>query len=190
MTTTRPPTGTSETEALEADIERTRQHLAATVQELNRQLNVPRRLKESAAQARHRAVRAASGAGQRAKVNAGHLGHRAVAATGEARQRARRTTGELSHRALEATGEARQRARRTTGELSHRALEATAPARERARQSTGDLSHRTLEVSGSARQRARQLPELRRRHPRAAAAVSGAVAVGVGALIWITGRNR
>jgi hypothetical protein len=168
MTTTRPPTGTSETEALEADIERTRQHLAATVQELNRQLNVPRRLKESAAQARHRAVRAASGAGQRAKQNAGHLGHRAVAATGEARQRATRTTGELSHRALEAT----------------------APARERARQSTGDLSHRALEVSGSARQRARQLPELGRRHPRAAAAVSGAVAVGVGAVIWITGRNR
>jgi hypothetical protein len=168
MTTTRPPTGTSETEALEADIERTRQHLAATVQELSRQLNVPRRLKESAAQARHRAVRAASGAGQRAKQNAGHLGHRAVAATGEARQRATRTTGELSHRALEAT----------------------APARERARQSTGDLSHRALEVSGSARQRARQLPELGRRHPRAAAAVSGAVAVGVGAVIWITGRNR
>jgi hypothetical protein len=168
MTTTRPPTGTSETEALEADIERTRQHLAATVQELNRQLNVPRRLKESAAQARHRAVRAASGAGQRAKQNAGHLGHRAVAATGEARQRATRTTGELSHRALEAT----------------------APARERARQSTGDLSHRALEVIGSARQRARQLPELGRRHPRAAAAVSGAVAVGVGAVIWITGRNR
>ncbi len=44
MTTTK----TSETEALEADIELTRRHLAQTVQELSHQVNFPRRIKESA----------------------------------------------------------------------------------------------------------------------------------------------
>jgi hypothetical protein len=38
----------SEAEALRADLEMTRQHLADTVQELTRQLNVPRRIKEPA----------------------------------------------------------------------------------------------------------------------------------------------
>lgn len=55
MTTTK----TSETEALRADLELTRRHLAETVQELSRQLNVPRRVKESAANAGHRAVQSA-----------------------------------------------------------------------------------------------------------------------------------
>jgi hypothetical protein len=57
----------SETEALRADLELTRQHLAATVQELSRQLNVPRRIKESTANAGHRAAEAAAAAGQRAR---------------------------------------------------------------------------------------------------------------------------
>jgi hypothetical protein len=44
----------SETDALRIDVEQTRQHLADTVQELTRQLNVPARLKESAGQAGRR----------------------------------------------------------------------------------------------------------------------------------------
>jgi hypothetical protein len=44
----------SETEALRIDLEVTRQHLAHTVQELSRQLNVPRRVKDSAGQAGRR----------------------------------------------------------------------------------------------------------------------------------------
>jgi hypothetical protein len=67
MTTTRANPDMSETEALRADLEMTRQHLAQTVQELSRQLNVPRRIKESASSAGHRAVQAAGNAGQRAK---------------------------------------------------------------------------------------------------------------------------
>jgi urease accessory protein UreF len=63
MTTTK----MTETEALRADLELTRQHLADTVQELARQLNVPRRIKESATSAGHRAVQAAGTAGERAK---------------------------------------------------------------------------------------------------------------------------
>ncbi|MEV8376686.1 DUF3618 domain-containing protein [Kribbella sp. NPDC056861] len=50
MTTTAKNTKMTETEALRADLALTRQHLADTVQELSRQLNVPRRLKESALQ--------------------------------------------------------------------------------------------------------------------------------------------
>ncbi|WP_020388947.1 DUF3618 domain-containing protein [Kribbella catacumbae] len=63
MTTTK----TSETEELEADLELTRRHLAQTVQELSRQLNVPLRVKESASSAGHRAVQVAGTAGARAK---------------------------------------------------------------------------------------------------------------------------
>jgi len=66
MTTTK-NTKMTEAEALRADLELTRQHLADTVQELSRQLNVPRRIKESATSAGHRAVQAAGFAGERAK---------------------------------------------------------------------------------------------------------------------------
>lgn len=71
MTTTRANTTMSETEALRADLELTRQHLADTVQELSRQLNVPRRIKDSATNAYHRAVAAAGTAASRAKEAAG-----------------------------------------------------------------------------------------------------------------------
>jgi hypothetical protein len=71
----------TEVEALRADLEMTRQHLADTVQELSRQLNVPRRIKDSATTAGHRAVQAAGSAkqraGQRAKATAGGMGERA-----------------------------------------------------------------------------------------------------------------
>jgi hypothetical protein len=67
----------TEVEALRADLEMTRQHLADTVQELSRQLNVPRRIKDSATSAGHRAVQAAGSAGQRAKATAGGMGERA-----------------------------------------------------------------------------------------------------------------
>jgi hypothetical protein len=41
----------SDTETLRVDLEETRQHLADTVQELSRRLNVPHRVKETAGQA-------------------------------------------------------------------------------------------------------------------------------------------
>jgi hypothetical protein len=112
MTTTK-DTKMTETEALRADLELTRQHLADTVQELTRQLNVPRRIKESATSAGHRAVQAAGTAGERAKDGA-----------------------------------------------------------------------RSLPT------RAKQMPETARQHPKATAAVGGAVALGVGAAAWIVGRGR
>ncbi|WBQ04804.1 DUF3618 domain-containing protein [Kribbella sp. CA-293567] len=89
MTTTAKHTGLTETEALRADLEMTRQHLADTVQELSRQLNVPRRLKESAASAGHRAVQAASTAGWRAKDSARNLPARAKQMPVAARQHPR-----------------------------------------------------------------------------------------------------
>jgi len=55
----------SETEALRIDLERTRQHLADTVQQLSHQLDVPQRIKDSAGQA-----------AQRIKGTAGQAGHR------------------------------------------------------------------------------------------------------------------
>lgn len=58
MTTSKHREPMSETEALRLELEMTRQHLADTVQELTRQLNVPRRIKESAGQAGHRFGRA------------------------------------------------------------------------------------------------------------------------------------
>ncbi|MFI5713075.1 DUF3618 domain-containing protein [Kribbella sp. NPDC051620] len=76
MTTTK-DTQLTETEALRADLELTRRHLADTVQELTRQLNVPRRIKESATSAGHRAIQAASTAGGRAKDGARNLPTRA-----------------------------------------------------------------------------------------------------------------
>jgi urease accessory protein UreF len=88
----------SETEALRLDLEQTRQRLAGTVQELTRQLNVPRRVKESA-------------------------------------------------------GRAGQRMKDMPAKVKH-------------------------------------VPAASRRHPKAAAAVGGAVALGVGAVAWMAGRQR
>ncbi|QNE20419.1 DUF3618 domain-containing protein [Kribbella qitaiheensis] len=112
MTTTK-DTQLSETEALRADLQMTRQHLADTVQELSYQLNFPRRIKESAANAGHRAAEVAGTAG-----------------------------------------------------------------------------HRAAGVAGTAGQRAKQVPALTRQHPRAVAAIGGAVALGVGAAAWIAGRGK
>jgi urease accessory protein UreF len=61
MTTTRPTTHFSDTEALREQMQLTRRHLADTVHALSRRLNVPRRIKESATGAGHRAVQAAGG---------------------------------------------------------------------------------------------------------------------------------
>jgi hypothetical protein len=66
----------SETEALRLELEQTRQHLADTVQELTRQLNVPRRLKEGAAERGQRLKVNAGQAGERIKLNAGYAGLR------------------------------------------------------------------------------------------------------------------
>ncbi|MFB6722167.1 DUF3618 domain-containing protein [Kribbella sp. NPDC056345] len=66
----------SETEALRLELEQTRQHLADTVQELTHQLNVPRRLKESAAEAGSRVKANAGIAGERIRTNAGYAGLR------------------------------------------------------------------------------------------------------------------
>lgn len=123
MTTTK-DTQLSETEALRADLEMTRQHLADTVQELSYQLNFPRRIKESAANAGHRAAEAAGNVGHRAADIAGTVGHRAA------------------------------------------------------------------DVAGTAGQRAKQVPALTRQHPRATAAIGGAVALGVGAAAWMAGRSK
>ncbi|TCC58491.1 DUF3618 domain-containing protein [Kribbella pittospori] len=65
-----------ETEALRIDLEMTRQHLADTVQQLSRQLDVPRRIKDSAGQAGHRVKDSAGQAGQRIKATAGQAGQR------------------------------------------------------------------------------------------------------------------
>ncbi|GAA0942621.1 hypothetical protein GCM10009554_35350 [Kribbella koreensis] len=90
MTTTKDTTMT-ETEALRADLELTRRHLADTVQQLTRQLNVPRRIKESAASAGHRAVQAAGTAGERAKDSARNLPARAKEMPATARQHPKAT---------------------------------------------------------------------------------------------------
>jgi cell division septation protein DedD len=126
----------TEAEALRADLEMTRQHLADTVQELTRQLNVPRRIKESATDAGHRAVQAAGHAGQKAKVTAAGMGERA----------------------------------------KHLQL----PERMK----TVPAHAKNLPA------KAKQVPELGRRHPKATAAVGGAVALGIGATAWIVGRGR
>ena len=52
---------------IRADLEQTRERLASTVEQLSRQLNVPHRIKTSAASAGDRARHAASGATVRAR---------------------------------------------------------------------------------------------------------------------------
>jgi hypothetical protein len=106
----------SETEALRADLELTRRHLAETVQELSRQLNVPRRMKESAGNAGHRAVQAA-----------GEVRERAVQVAGEARQRAVQVAGGAGQRAVQVAGEAGQRVKEVPA-MSRRHPKATAAA--------------------------------------------------------------
>jgi hypothetical protein len=78
--------GITETQALRDEVQSTRRHLADTVHELRRQLNVPRRIKESATGAGHHAVRAAGGAREKAKQlpELGRRHPRATAAVGGA----------------------------------------------------------------------------------------------------------
>lgn len=149
MTTTRANTKTSETEALRADLELTRQHLADTVQELSRQLNVPRRIKDSATNAGHRAVQAAGHAATRAKEAAGGAGERA----------------------------------------KHLPENAKAGLPAKAKQ-VPELAKQMPAKAKQLPEMAKQLPEMGRKHPRATAAVGGAVVLGVGATAWIMGRGK
>ena len=57
----------TDSETLREDLEHTRQHLAGTVQELTRRLNVPHRMKETASSAGHRVAGAAGQTGQMMK---------------------------------------------------------------------------------------------------------------------------
>jgi hypothetical protein len=79
----------SETEALRIDLEQTRQHLADTVQELTRQLNVPARLKESAGQAGRRMKEVPAMSKQHPKATAA-VGGAAILGVGAAAWLARR----------------------------------------------------------------------------------------------------
>ncbi|HWD78369.1 MAG TPA: DUF3618 domain-containing protein, partial [Kribbella sp.] len=65
----------SESETLRVDIEQTRQHLAQTVQELSRRLDVQHRMKETAGHAGQAMKETAGHAGQAMKETAGHAGH-------------------------------------------------------------------------------------------------------------------
>jgi hypothetical protein len=80
---------TSETDALRIDVEQTRQHLADTVQELTRQLNVPARLKESAGQAGRRMKEVPTMSRQHPKATAA-VGGAVVLGVGAAAWMARR----------------------------------------------------------------------------------------------------
>lgn len=106
----------SESETLRVDLEQTRQHLADTVQELSRRLNVPHRMKETAGQA-----------GQTMKQTAGHAGQAVKQVPGAVKQ-----------------------------------------------------------MPGAVK----ELPAMGKRHPRATAAVGGAVALGVGAAAWMARRHK
>jgi hypothetical protein len=57
----------TDSETLREDLEHTRQHLAGTVQELTRRLNVPHRMKETASSAGHRMSGVAGQTGQKMK---------------------------------------------------------------------------------------------------------------------------
>jgi Protein of unknown function (DUF3618) len=102
----------SETDTLRIDLEQTRQHLAGTVQELSRRLNVPGRVKESA----------------------GHAG-----------------------------------------------------------QKMEDVPGAMKELPGAMKElpaAMKDLPAISLRHPKATAAVGGAVALGVGAAAWMARRHK
>lgn len=60
----------------------------------------------------------------------------------------------------------------------------------RIKESAPGAGHRAVQAAGGAREKAKQVPELGRRHPRATAAVRGAIALGVGAAALIAGRRK
>ncbi|MFF1821678.1 DUF3618 domain-containing protein [Kribbella sp. NPDC058245] len=118
----------TETEALRLELEQTRAHLAETVQALSERVNVPRRLKESAAEAGSRMKANAGMAGSRVKANAGMAGSRMKDSAGMAGLRVKDTAG--------------------------------------------------------------QVPAMTREHPRATAAVGGALVLGAGAAAWLATRHK
>lgn len=128
----------SESETLRVDIEQTRQHLAQTVQELSRRLDVQHRMKETAGHA-----------GQAMKETAGHAG-----------QAMKQTAGQA--------GEA----------MKH--MPATM------KQTAGHAGHAMKQVPAAMK----DLPAMGKRHPKATAAVGGAVALGVGAAAWMARRHK
>jgi hypothetical protein len=99
----------TDSETLREDLEHTRQHLADTVQELTRRLNVPHRMKETASSA----------------------GHRMSGAAGQTGQKMKQVPGAM-----------------------------------------------------------KELPATSRRHPKATAAVGGAVVLGAGAMVWMARRHK
>ncbi|NIK56782.1 DUF3618 domain-containing protein [Kribbella shirazensis] len=140
MTTTKNATHRepmTERETLREDLEHTRQHLADTVQELTRRLNVPHRMKETA----------------------GNAGHRVSGAAGQAGQRMKQVPGTMK----QVPGAMKQ----VPGAM---------------KQVPGAMK----QVPGTMK----DLPAIGRRHPKATAAVGGAVALGVGAMAWMARRHK
>ena len=124
----------SESETLRVDLEQTRQHLADTVQELSRRLNVPHRMKETAGHAGQTMKETAGHAGQTMKQTAGHAG-----------------------------------------------------------QAVKQMPDAMKQVPGAMKQvpgAVKELPAMGKRHPKATAAVGGAVALGVGAAAWMARRHK
>jgi len=124
----------SESETLRVDIEQTRQHLAETVQELSRRLDVQHRMKETAGHA-----------GQAMKETAGHAGQ----AMKQMPAAMKETAGHAGHA------------------MKH------VPAAMKQMPAT-----------------MKDLPAIGKRHPKATAAVGGAVALGVGAAAWMARRHK
>ncbi|TDO68328.1 uncharacterized protein DUF3618 [Kribbella sp. VKM Ac-2571] len=99
----------TDSETVREDLEYTRQHLADTVQELTRRLNVPHRMKETASSA----------------------GHRMSGVAGQTGQKMKQVPGAM-----------------------------------------------------------KELPATSKRHPKATAAIGGAIAVGAGAAVWMSRRHK
>lgn len=149
----------SESETLRLDLEQTRQHLADTVQELSRRLNVPQRMKETAGHA-----------GQTMKETAGHAGQTMKETAGHAGQTMRETAGHAGQTMKQAPGAMKQ----LPGAM---------------KQMPGAMK----QVPGAMKQvpgAMKDLPAVGRRHPKATAAVGGAVVLGLGAATWMARRHR
>jgi hypothetical protein len=165
----------SETEALRVDLEQTRQHLADTVQELSRQLDVRRRIKETAGDT-----------GRRLKTTAGQVGSRVKENAGDTGRRLKTTAGQVGSRVKENAGDTGRRLKTTAGQIGTRVKENAGDTSHRLKTTAGQIGTRVKDVPDQVK----DLPAASLRHPKSTAAVGGAVALGVGAAAWMARRSK
>jgi Protein of unknown function (DUF3618) len=145
-------------EQLRAEIERTREQLGDTVDQLAAKADVKAQAQAKVAGLTQRAKDTADQVRQRAADTAGQARQQAADAAGQARQRAADATGQVRQHAADATGQARQHAADTVGQARQQAAAVAGTGQEQLQARTPESVQRAASAGAAkARQYRTQL---------------------------------